>query len=170
MKKILTLLLIITALTASSQTDKSKRPSPPGIVIQTLENGTTITIDYSRPSVKGRTIGEELDPYPGKVWRTGANEATVFETDKDINVQGQPLPAGKYGLYTIANGEEWTIIFNKTWKQWGTQYNEANDFLRVSAKAGKAAEFSEQLTFTISKDGKISLLWGDIDVSFIAEK
>ena len=170
MKKILTSLLIISALAASSQPDKSKRPSPPAVVTETLENGTTIIIDYSRPSVKGRTIGEDLEPYPGKVWRTGANEATVFETDKDIKVQGQPLPAGKYGLFSIANGGEWTIIFNKTWKQWGTQYNEADDFLRVSAKAGKAAEFTEQMTFTINKDGKISLLWGDIDVSFMVEK
>lgn len=166
MKKILTCILIISAFAASSQTDKSKRPSPPAIVTETIESGATITIDYSKPSVKGRTIGTDLEPYPGKVWRTGANEATVFETDKDIKVQGQPLPAGKYGLFTIANESEWTIIFSKTWKQWGTQYNEADDFLRVSTKAGKAEEFAEQMTFKISKDGTVWLLWGNVEVTF----
>lgn len=169
MKTILSFVLILAAITACGQQDKSQRPSPPAVVKETLKNGATVSIDYSQPSVKGRTIGKDLEPMTGEVWRTGANEATVFETDKDIKVQGKSLPAGKYGLYTISNGEEWTIIFNKTWKQWGTQYNEADDFLRVTAKAVKAAQFAEKMTFIIDKDGKISLLWGDIDVSFMAE-
>ena len=71
----------------------------------------------------------------GKVWRTGANEATVFETDKDVTIDGKKLPAGKYGLFTLFNGNDATIIFNKTWKQWGAfDYNEADDALRVPAK------------------------------------
>jgi hypothetical protein len=167
MKKVLFSLLAFAALTACSQNDKSKRPSPPAIITETLENGATVTIDYSRPSVKGRTIGVDLEPMPGKVWRTGANEATVFETDKDILVQGQPLPAGKYALFTIADDEEWTIIFNKTWKQWGAfNYKEADDALRVNASAKKSTEVTEQFTITLEKDGKVTLLWGDTAVEF----
>lgn len=172
MKTLLTCLLFAGALAAcgQGQTDKSKRPSPPAVVKETLHNGATITIDYSRPSVKGRTIGVDLEPLPGKVWRTGANEATVFETDKDIRVQGKPLAAGKYGLFSIANGEDWTIIFNKTWNQWGAyNYKEADDALRVSAKAKKTETFTEQFTITIGKDGKVSLLWGDIQVEFFID-
>jgi len=82
-------------------------------------------------------------------------------------VQGKSLPAGKYGLFTIANGEEWTIIFNKTWKQWGAfNYKEADDALRVTTKAQKAPQFTEQMTFNIAEDGKVALLWGDIEVDF----
>ena len=170
MKILLTALLIMSSLAVMAQPDKSKRPSPPAIAKATLKSGANVSIDYSQPSVKGRTIGTDLEPIPAKVWRTGANEATVFETDKDIKVQEKLLPAGKYGLFTIANGEEWMIIFNKTWKQWGAfNYKEADDILRVTAKSQKAKEFSEKMTFTIGDDGKVSLLWGDIEVNFWLE-
>src|SRR5258705_11168104 len=125
MKSILFAFLTFITLIACSQEDKSKRPSPPALAKETLESGVTVSIDYSQPSVKGRTIGKDLEPMEGKVWRTGANEATVFEVSKDVKVEGKALPAGKYGLYSIAGKDEWTIIFNKTWNQWGTNYSEA---------------------------------------------
>ena len=159
----------IVTLTACGQNDKSKRPSPPATATGTTASGTTITINYSQPSVKGRTIGKDLEPLPGKVWRTGANEATVFEVNKDVKVEGKTLPAGKYGLYSIANGDDWTIIFNKTWKQWGTEYTQADDALRVNVKAGKTATFVEKFTITVSKEGKVDLLWGNSDVAFKVE-
>ena len=154
-------------LTISAQEDKSKRVSPPALAKETLSNGTVVSIDYSRPSVKGRTIGKNLEPINGKVWRTGANEATVFEVNKNVKVQGKALPAGKYGLFTIAGDNEWTIIFNKTWDQLGAfNYKEADDVIRVKVKPGKTKEFAEKMTFTISKKGKVSLLWGDLQVNF----
>ena len=159
----------IIALNACGQNDKSKRPSPPATASGTTTSGTTIAIDYSQPSVKGRTIGKDLEPLPGKVWRTGANEATVFEVNKDVKVEGKSLPAGKYGLYSIANGDDWIIIFNKTWKQWGTEYSQADDALRVNVKAGKATPFAEKFTITVSKAGKVDLLWGNSNVSFKVE-
>lgn len=169
MKKILMYSLILSALFISlkslAQEDKSKRPSPPARVSATTSDGNTITIDYSQPSVKGRTIGKEIAPY-GKVWRTGANEATVFEISKDAKINGKPLPAGKYGLYSIPGEKNWTIIFNKTWNQWGTEYSEAADALRVETETGKAPSSTEKMTFDISKDGKVTLLWGDKSVSF----
>jgi len=170
MKSILFFATLLFVLSACGQEDKSKRPSPPDSVKQTLNNGTTVSINYSQPAVKGRTIGKDLEPLPGKVWRTGANEATVFEVDKNVKIEGKSLPAGKYGLFTIANGNDWTIIFNKTWDQLGAfSYKDADDALRVNVKAGKATEFAERMKFKISKDGKISLLWGDIDVDFKVE-
>ncbi len=86
-----------------------------------------------------------------------------------VKVEGKELRAGKYGLYSIVNGDEWTFIFNKTWDQWGTKYTEADDALRIKVKKGKAKEFAEKMTFTISKDGKVTLLWGDIKVGFKVE-
>jgi hypothetical protein len=159
----------LVAFTACGQNDKSKRASPPAVATGTTASGTAITINYSQPSVKGRTIGKDLEPLPGQVWRTGANEATVFEVNKDVKVEGQALPAGKYGLYSLATGDDWVIIFNKTWKQWGTEYSQATDALRVKVKAGKAASFAEKFTITVSKDGQVHLLWGAYDVPFKVE-
>src|SRR6476659_480334 len=101
MKKILSLDLITDILSlrisAKAQEDKSKRPSPPATVSATTTKGVDIKIDYSQPSVKSREIGKDLEPMKGKVWRTGANEATVFEVNKDVTINGKALKAGKYG-------------------------------------------------------------------------
>ena len=159
-------LILFSSLSSCAQQDKSKRPSPPALVTQKVGE-TTVSIDYSQPSVKGRTIGKDLEPKAGEVWRTGANDATVFEVDKDVMVEGKALPKGKYGLFTLFNGDEWTIIFNKTWKQWGAfNYKAADDQLRVNVIAGKANPFAEKMTFTISDAGKVSLVWGDVQVDF----
>ncbi len=167
MKSLLLFAVACTSmLLACGQDDKSKRPSPPAQAKETIASGAVVTIDYGQPSVKGRTIGKDLEPKAGKVWRTGANEATVFEVSQAVKVEGKELPAGKYGLYTIANEGEWTIIFNKTWDQWGTEYKEADDALRVKVKPGKAAQFAEKMTFNVNKNGTVTLLWGDIKVDF----
>ena len=159
-------LLLLSSFNSCAQPDKSKRPSPPALVTQKVGE-VNVSIDYSQPSVKGRTIGKDLEPKAGEVWRTGANEATVFEVDKDVMIEGKALPKGKYGLFTLVNGDDWTIIFNKTWKQWGAfTYKQADDQLRVSVKAGKANPFAEKMTFIIDASGKVSLQWGDVEVGF----
>src|SRR6218665_1869577 len=113
---LLTIALATTLFASAQDGDKSKRPSPPAQAKETIKSGATISIDYSQPSVKGRVIGKDLEPKDEKVWRTGANEATIFEVSKDVTVEGKALPAGKYSLFTIAGANnEWTIIFNKTW-------------------------------------------------------
>lgn len=94
--------MILIAAMAAQQTpqDKSKRPSPPATAEVTLKN-KKIAIDYSRPSLKGRKVGEELAPY-GKVWRTGANEATALTTEIDLNIGGAKVPAGKVHALHLA--------------------------------------------------------------------
>ncbi|MDB5246166.1 MAG: hypothetical protein JWQ40_560 [Segetibacter sp.] len=170
MKKILMISLAATTLFSSmncmGQDDKSKRASPPAKASATTSGGNTITIDYSQPSVKGRTVGKDIATFD-KVWRTGANEATAFEITKDAKIEGKyPLPAGKYGLYTIPGEKTWTIIFNKTWKQWGTNYTQADDALRVVVTPSKASQTTEKMTFNVNNDGKVVLMWGDTQVSF----
>ena len=162
------MLLTTTGLSAQDKKeDKSKRPSPPSKVSEKISSGAAISIDYSQPSIKGRTIGKDLEPKGDAVWRTGANEATIFETDKAVTVNGKALPAGKYSLFTIAGKDEWTVIFNKTWNQWGAyDYKQADDALRVKAKATMATTSAEKLTFTIAKDGNVGLLWGNHKVNF----
>jgi len=173
MKKLVSFTLLsavlISSLNACAQEDKSKRPSPPAKVTQTIGSGATVTIDYSQPSVKGRTIGKDVEPMNGKVWRAGANEATVFEVDKDVKVEGKPLQAGKYALFMIANDNEWTIIFNKKWDTWGAfdyEKNKAQDALQVKVKPMTGGTPTEKLTYTIDKSGKVTLMWGDRNVSF----
>jgi hypothetical protein len=167
MKRLLVLTLFTTFLAGGTfaQQDKSKRVSPPARVSETLKSGTVVTIDYSQPSLKNRAIGKDIATF-GKVWRTGANEATVFEVSKDVTIQGKALPAGKYSLYTIPGEKEWTFIFNKTWDQWGTVYNQELDQLRITAKPETTESLKEQLTFMISKNGEVSLEWGKMEVEF----
>ena len=178
MKKIFTLAMLATSITFAAHSQGSPndnaeqrkhRASPPAEVTQTTNKGTTITINYSQPALKGRTMGKDIEPMAGKVWRTGANEATSFEVNKDVMIEGKKLPAGKYGLYSIADGNKWIIIFNKTWKTWGAfSYKEADDVLRVNVTAG-TAPVTERMTFTVSKAGKVSLKWGTTDVAFTVD-
>lgn len=166
MKKLFLFTVIIAfvgSFSVSAQ-DKGKRVSPPAKLSVTTKNGLTISIDYSRPGIKGRKL-ENLAPY-GKVWRTGANEATVFEINRDAKVEGHVLPAGKYSLYTIPGEKEWTIIFNKDWKQWGTVYKEASDVLRINVKPSTTNSFTELLTFKIAENGTVTLMWANTAVSF----
>lgn len=169
MKKILSLCAIaafsLAAFTSCAQ-DKSKRPSPPAKATMTTTKGVTIAIDYSQPSVKGRTIGKEIATF-GEVWRTGANEATTFEVNKEVSIAGKKLPAGKYGLYTIPGEKEWTIILNKKSDLWGADgYSKDNDALRVVSTPGKTKAFTEKMTFAINEAGVVSLMWGDVQVDF----
>lgn len=161
-----TMLLLASLNSCAQKDDKAKRPSPPASVTQKVGE-VTIKIDYSRPSVKGRTIGKDLEPMDGKVWRTGANEATVFVVDRDVTIEGKPLAKGKYALFTIKNGDDWTIIFNKKADQWGAyDYKETDDALRVKVKGGKSGSFAEKMTFVLDAKGKVSLMWGDSQVDF----
>ncbi len=161
--------LMVGSLGSCAQSDKSKRPSPPAKVDQTLANGTKVSIDYSQPSIKGRTIGKDLEPMDGKIWRAGANEATVFEVSKDVTIDGSSLPAGKYALFMIANPGEWTVIFNKKWQTSGVseyEKNKGEDALRLKVKPATATSPVEKLTYSIDKDGTVTLVWGDRKVSF----
>ena len=159
------LAISLQSFTGFAQEDKSKRPSPPANVSEKVGN-TTITIDYSQPGVKGRNIWGELVPY-GKVWRTGANEATTFEVSNAVKIEGKTLAAGKYGLFTIPEKDEWTIIFNSVPDQWGAfDYDASKDVLRVNVKPKKSPAMTERMTFKINKNGTVALLWENLEVDF----
>jgi hypothetical protein len=150
-----------------AQGDKSKRPSPPATATGTVD-GATITINYSSPAVKGRNIWGGLVPY-NKVWRAGANEATIFETNQPIKVEGQELPAGKYSLFATPGEDEWTIILNSETGQWGIKRDgEANrdpakDVVTVKVKPEKTNNMQERLTYAVTSPGFV-LSWEHIQV------
>ena len=169
MKQCLVLALagVFLSSSAAAQGDKANRPSPPATATGKVD-GTTITINYSSPAVKGRKIWGSLVPYD-QVWRAGANEATIFETDKDIKVEGKTLKAGKYSLYAIPGEKEWTIIFNSQTGQWGvkmdgsTTEDTAKDVLRVKVKPRKSKSFSERMVYVVDKEG-FALDWENLEV------
>lgn len=130
--------------------DKSKRPSPPAKAECKLAGGQSITVDYSSPRMKARKIFGGLVP-DGKVWRTGANEATTFVTSADVTVGGKDVPAGSYTIFTVPNPDKWTLIISKKTGEWGTEYpGEANDLTRVEMKVSKLSAPVEN--FTIAFD------------------
>ena len=111
---------------------------------------TDITITYHRPAVGGREIWGKIVPY-GKVWRAGANENTTITFSDDVSVEGRPLVAGTYGLHTIPDKDQWTVIFSKNSTSWGSfSYDEKEDALRVNVKP-HAAEPFELLTYTFEE-------------------
>ncbi|UPL50967.1 DUF2911 domain-containing protein [Hymenobacter sublimis] len=164
----LTLLLLVGAAACSPKKnpeEKPRRPSPPATVTATAGTATFV-IRYSRPSAKERKVFGGLVPY-GQVWRTGANEATTFSVNQPVLVQGQPLPAGKYALFTIPGEKEWTIIFNQDATQWGAyEYAAAQDVLRVKARPEPAAQSVEQFLITADKAGQVTLAWESTQVRF----
>jgi len=125
--------------------------SPPGQAAVTI-GAASITIDYARPSMRGRKIMGELVPY-GKVWRTGANAATTLKTTAAMEIGGTLVPAGTYTLYTLPGEKAWKLIINKQTGQWGTQYSEAQDLARVDLNVGATAAPVEQFTITLTGTG-----------------
>jgi hypothetical protein len=161
------LILTVTIMLFSSVLWGQNQASPPATATGKV-NAATITINYSSPGVKGRQIWGALVPYD-KVWRAGANAATIFETDKDIKVEGKPLKAGKYSLYAIPGEKEWTVIFNTQTGQWGikndgsTSEDPAKDALRVTVKPQKSKAMQERLEYVIDKNG-FALVWENVSV------
>lgn len=180
---------------AQTATVRLPRPSQKASVMQTI-GVTDVMITYSRPGVKGRKIWGDapagaasgtatLDdararakdapivPY-GHVWRTGANEATLFEISDAVMINGQPLAAGRYSLHTIPGKDEWTIIFNKDDGQWGSfAYDEKKDVLRIKAKPETVPDNQEWLNFGIEPEGetsaRVNIRWERIRVPFTVE-
>ncbi len=157
--------LVLTTVTACAQNDKANRPSPPASAEQTTGD-LNIKIDYSSPAVKEREIWGGLVPYD-KVWRTGANEATTFEVNQDVTINGEALPAGKYALFTIPGEEEWAFLFNSVWDQWGAYRRDAEkDVLKVMAKPQMTEDMHERLEFKIEGEGTVTLMWEKLKVGF----
>jgi hypothetical protein len=159
--------LYLTAMLMACAAFGYAQPRIPGAsttqtIIQDLGLGK-VTITYSRPNVKGRKIFGGLQPY-GEVWRTGANSATAIDFSEDVILEGHKVPAGKYGLFTIPGENEWTIILNKTWKQWGAYtYKQSDDVLRFTVKPMNVDEMFETFTMVFmdvtTRGAELDLLW-----------
>jgi hypothetical protein len=168
--KTLLLFAIIATLPAylKAQDLKIPQPSTAQTITQAFGLGT-ISINYSRPNVKGRKIFGGLEPY-GTVWRTGANSATTITTTEAIKIEGKELPAGTYELFTIPGENEWTIIINKGAKQWGAyEYKADDDVFRVSVRPVKLKDKVETFTIQVGdvypSTAKLQLMWENTMIS-----
>jgi hypothetical protein len=119
--------------------------------------GAVLAVRYSRPSMRGRVIFGNVVPW-NKVWRTGANQATIFETGADLVVAGTTVPAGKYSLWTLPSPGGWTLIVNKNTGQWGTDYDAQYDLARQDMKVETLTQPVEQFTIAIEPKGKGGVL------------
>lgn len=162
----------VLAIIGYMDTLKTKSFSPEGEAVFT-HNNLTVKVFYNRPYKKGREIFGGLVPLD-EVWRTGANEATTFETNKDLIIEGNTLKAGKYTLWTIPREDSWTIIFNSEYGQWGiNSKGEANrdpsrDVLKVDVLSVQQNQVFEQFTIAFEKtgeDAEMVLMWDKTLVS-----
>lgn len=172
---------------AAPDNDNSPPPAPapdtgqaPGAPAQAIASprdsaqvniaGAAVTVDYGRPSMRGRTIFGGLVPF-GEVWRTGANEATSFRTTADLELGGHRIPAGAYTLYSMLRqgsaGEvgEWTLIINRQTGQWGTEYDQAQDLARIPMRVSRLDAPVEQFTIRVAqrstepRAGTLTMRW-----------
>ena len=145
--------------------DKMDRPSPPNITTAQVGRAK-VSIDYSQPSVKDREIWGDLVKYD-KIWRTGANEANIFETSVPLLVASDTIPVGKFSLFTIPSTDKWTVIFNKIYDQWGVyDYKQSEDVARIEVSTYKVGELQEKMTFEVDNTGKVVFAWEYLRFSF----
>jgi len=130
----------------------------------------TVTIEYGRPSLHGRSVEEMLAQLqPGDIWRLGADKSTTFTTTGDLKIGDVTIPKGEYSLWARKETDNsWKLVFNKQHGQWGTDHDAAQDLAAVPLKETKVADSAEQVTIELSKagtGGQISISWGKLNLT-----
>ncbi|MEL7001596.1 MAG: DUF2911 domain-containing protein [Bacteroidota bacterium] len=155
----------------------TKQHSPEEIVSYSKDD-LNIEVYYNRPYKKGRNIFGDLVPY-GQIWRTGANECSTFETNKELTINGETLPKGKYTLWTIPNENSWQVFFNSKMYGWGVNVDgsqvkdDAADVVVTTVPVQSPASAVEQFTITVddTSDGAaLNLAWDDVMISVPIQK
>jgi len=171
MKRMSTLAVLSAALLASAAAigQAPEAPQSPAGSASGAAGAAKVTIEYHRPSVRGREIWGGLVPY-GQVWRLGANEATTITFSAPVKVEGKDVPAGTYALFAIPGKDKWTFIVNKNAKQWGAfKYQQSDDVLRfdVVPQPGNAVE---TMTFSIvpkaPASASVEMEWAKVKTAF----
>ncbi len=156
------LLCMIPLMYTPAEAQSPTQPLSPRDSVFCLIDTNLISVNYGRPSMRGRNIMGELVPW-NKVWRTGANEATHFKTNFDMLLGGVPVPRGTYTLWTLPSPTGWKIILNKQTGQWGTRYDERQDYARFDAIVEQLEAPVETLTISFDATGKthgrLKLMW-----------
>jgi hypothetical protein len=160
--------LFVAAFMTTSLAQKTTQVHPgkggsPHVKTEWTIDGAAISIEYGRPSLKGRTPGKDVDPYEGKEWRTGADEQTTLVTNRALKFGNLSVPAGTYGIHTIPVKGTWQLIVSKREKGWGIPYPADQDLGRVPMTMGKPPTTADMLTFSIEDTpagGTLHIDWG----------
>ena len=132
--------------------------------------GKTISVEYGRPSLKGRSASELLEQLkPGNPWRLGADKSTTFSTGVDLQFADVAVPSGQYSLWADRGADNsWKLVFNKQHGQWGTQHDASQDLASVPLEETKASNSAEMVTISLTKQGTgavIAIQWGDMKLT-----
>jgi len=163
--KIAAAVVVLAATTAAAQKVVSTKMGGGGSPHETVEwtvQGAKITISYGRPFLKARKVLSEVAP-AGKIWRTGADEATTLTTDKALMFGALMVPAGTYTLYTVPGPTTWKLVVSKETGQWGTEYHEDKDLGRADLKVETLPKPAEQVTISFTEAGgspTLNIDWG----------
>jgi len=157
---------MIAAVTVTAQKTTpvgNRNAASPHVKTEWTIDGANISITYGRPYLKGRTMGKDVDPFVGKEWRTGADEATTIVSDKALKFGSLTVPAGTHTLYTVAGDTAWQLVVSKKTGQWGIPYPAGEDLGRAPMKVGKTGGPIELLTISIDDTpagGTLRIEWG----------
>ncbi len=162
--------LVLLSLIAWPVLKQQTKKASPEETVELKSGDLELSVYYNRPSKKGRVIFGELVPY-NEVWRTGANEATTFTTNKDLLIDGQTLAAGKYTLWTIPDEDNWTVIFNDKMYGWGISFsggasrNPEHDVLKTMAPIINQKDVTEMFTIALEEDPlAMTLAWDQVKI------
>ena len=164
---------VSAALGATVSAQKTTQVHPgqagsPHVRSEWMVDGASISIEYGRPFLKGRTIGKDVEPMEGQEWRTGADEQTTLRTDKALKFGSLSVPAGTYSIYTVPVKGQWQLIVSKSSGQWGVPYPKGQDLGRVPMTMGKPKAPVEQLTIAIDDTpagGTLRIEWGGVSAT-----
>jgi hypothetical protein len=142
----------------------------PRATAQISLGGKMVSVEYGRPSLKGRKMSELLDQLkPGDVWRLGADKSTTFSTATDLQFGDVAVPGGEYSLWVgRGEGDSWKLVFNKQHGQWGTQHDASQDLASAPLKVTKSSSSAEMVTIGLTKaggGGVITIQWGDMKMT-----
>lgn len=167
--RVMMVLALMVGMTLGAQAQQfpglDKSPMDAASYSPTRGGQVLAKVIYSRPQLNGRDMAK-LAP-AGKVWRTGANEATEITFFQDVNIDGTPVAAGTYSLYTIPGEGEWTLILNRAINQWGAyRYSADNDVLRMASPSEEMKESVEAFAMKFDENGHLMMAWGTTKVAF----
>lgn len=173
MKKIILSIATVAALILTAHTADAQVKLPPASSTQTITQGLgikNVKLTYQRPNIKARTIFGELVPF-GQVWRTGANNIPTITFEDEVTIEGHKVAAGTYGIFSIPNANQWTIVLSKNANQWGSyQYKQEEDILRFDVKPSKTNHKVESFTMNFEditpNSAKLTLSWDHTKVGF----
>ena len=168
MRRLLMVVLVLGLLAVTVGSALAQRN--PRATAQISLGGKMVSVEYGRPSLKGRKMSELLDQLkPGDVWRLGADKATTFSTPADLQFGDATVPSGDYSLWAEREADNsWKLVFNKQHGQWGTQHDAAQDLASAPLQQSEAASPAEMVTITLTKAGKgaaITIQWGNLKLT-----